>query len=199
MSKDIVPSQPSGLSGFIEKLNLPSMVAGPAGTAIARLVGAAVDVPVAYLENFARAIRARTEAKDAVNKEIATAAAHFAAGDSDLVARAAYVIVAKEFRRQKNKEEIAVRTIELPKVVPKRRTNRPRTRLEPSPYPTLTPTGSMFSSDTQRTHQPSGCNQRGREFQRAKFASPNPSRSRRFALCQNLILIRRTHLRNMPI
>lgn len=96
MSNDIVPSQPGSLSGFIDKLNLPSMIAGPAGTAIARLVGAAVDVPVAYLEIFARAIRARAEAKDAVNKEIATAAAHFAAGDSDLVARAAYLLVAKD-------------------------------------------------------------------------------------------------------
>ena len=113
MSNDIVPSPPSGLSGFIEKLNLPHMVAGPAGTAIARLIGAVADIPVAYLESFARGIRARTDAKDAVNKDIATAAAQFAVGDSDLVARAAYALVAKEFRRQQNKEEIAIKTIEL--------------------------------------------------------------------------------------
>jgi hypothetical protein len=89
------------------------MVAGPAGTAIARLIGGVADIPVAYLESFARGIRARTDAKDVVNKDIATAAAQFAVGESDLVARAAYALVAKEFRRQQNKEEIAIKTIEL--------------------------------------------------------------------------------------
>jgi hypothetical protein len=113
MSTDIAPSPSGDLPGFINKLNLPALVAGPAGTAIARLIGATVDIPVAYLESFARRIRARTDAKDTVYKEIASAAARLAAGDNELVARATHALVAKEFRRQKNKEEIATKTIEL--------------------------------------------------------------------------------------
>jgi Protein of unknown function (DUF2806) len=113
MSTDIVPRPTPDLSSFIKELNLPSIIAGPAGTAIARLIGATVDIPVAYLEGFARDIRFKIDAKDTVNKEIATAAARLAAGDSDLVARAAHSLVRKEFRRQDNKEAIAVKTIEL--------------------------------------------------------------------------------------
>jgi hypothetical protein len=113
MSTDIVPSPPAGFSSFIKELNLPSIVAGPAGAAIARLIGATVDIPVAYLEGFARDIRFRTEAKEAVNNEIVVAAARISAGDQDVVARAAQSLIRKEFRRQKNKEEIAVKTIDL--------------------------------------------------------------------------------------
>jgi hypothetical protein len=113
MSTDIVPGPTTDLSSFIKELNLPSIIAGPAGTAIARLIGAAVDIPVAYLEGFARDIRFKIDAKDSVNKEIATAAARLAAGDSDLVARAAHSLVRKEFSRQDNKESIALKTIEL--------------------------------------------------------------------------------------
>jgi Protein of unknown function (DUF2806) len=113
MSNDIVRSPASRISSVIEKLNLPSMIAGPAGAAISRLIGAGVDIPVAYLESLARGIRAKTEERDAVNEEIATAAARLAGGDNDIVGRAAHVLIAKEYRRQNNKVEIAVKTIEL--------------------------------------------------------------------------------------
>lgn len=77
------------------------------------MIGATIDIPVAYLESFARDIRFKIDAKDTVNKEIATAAARLAAADSELVARAANSLIRKEFRYQKNKEEIVAKAIEL--------------------------------------------------------------------------------------
>ncbi len=48
-----------------------------------------------------------------VNTEVAAAAAKLAANDHDIVARAAHNLIAKEYRRQKNKEDIAIKTIDL--------------------------------------------------------------------------------------
>jgi hypothetical protein len=113
MSNDLVPKPDTGLARFIEKLNLPEMIAGPAGKAIARLVAGFVDIPAAYLESFTQSIKDRTAARTTVSKEVAAAAAKIAAGDQDVVARAAHNLLAKEHRRQKNKEDIARKTIEL--------------------------------------------------------------------------------------
>jgi hypothetical protein len=44
---------------------------------------------------------------------VAEAAARLAANDDAVVQRAAHNLLAKEYRHQKNKEAIAVRTIEL--------------------------------------------------------------------------------------
>lgn len=64
MSDDLIPTDEFlPVQRFIEKLNLPEMVAGPAGKAISRLVAGAVEVPAAYLDQFVQAIRSKTEAK----------------------------------------------------------------------------------------------------------------------------------------
>jgi Protein of unknown function (DUF2806) len=113
MTNEIGPTSQGGLASFIEKLNLPAIIAGPAGTAIARLIGGLADIPVAYLEGFARQIRNKNNAREIVSKELSNAAARFVAADNELAERAAYSLIAKEYRRQSNKENIAVRTIEV--------------------------------------------------------------------------------------
>jgi hypothetical protein len=111
MSDELIPSSPP--SSFFEKLNLPEIVAGPAGKAISRLIAGAVEIPAAYLDGFAQSIKSKTEAKRLVANEVATAAAKLAAGDPNIVQRAVYNLLAKEYRHQTNKEEIAKKTIEI--------------------------------------------------------------------------------------
>jgi Protein of unknown function (DUF2806) len=114
MYNDLTPTNgPSSIQSFIEKLNLPEMVAGPAGRAISRLVAGVFEIPAAYLDQFAQAIKSKTEAKQLVAKEVATVAAKLAANDTDIVARAAHNLLAKEYRYQKNKEAIARKTVEI--------------------------------------------------------------------------------------
>jgi Protein of unknown function (DUF2806) len=114
VSNEIIPSTAqTAIERFIEKLNLPEMIAGPAGKAISRLVAGVVEIPAAYLDSFAQSIKDKTAAKTQVNKEVAAAAAKLAAGDVDIVARAAHNLLAKEYRRQKNKEEIARKAVEI--------------------------------------------------------------------------------------
>jgi hypothetical protein len=113
MPNDLTPQPSSLIEIFIEKFNLPEMVAGPAGKAISRLIAGGADIPAAYLERFAQGIRDGTAARTKVNSEVAEAAAKFAAGDEGIVARAAHTLLAKEFRRQKNKEEVARKTVEI--------------------------------------------------------------------------------------
>ena len=97
----------------MRSLNLPQVVAGPAGKAISRLVAGVLEIPAAYLDQFVQGIKSKTEARSLVAKEVATAAANLAANDTDIVARAAHNLLAKEYRRQNNKEEIAKKTIEI--------------------------------------------------------------------------------------
>lgn len=114
MSDDLIPRPPlSSLDSFLAKLNLPEMIAGPAGKAISRLIAGAVEIPATYLEGFVQSIKSKTEAKQLVGKEVATAAAKLAASDTNIVARAAHNLLAKEYRHQTNKEEIAKKTIEI--------------------------------------------------------------------------------------
>ncbi|MGO9237981.1 MAG: DUF2806 domain-containing protein [Methylocella sp.] len=110
----IVPVESiSPIQRFLEKINLPEMIAGPAGKAISRLVAGAVEIPAAYLEAFAQSIKDKTAAKTVVSNEVAAAAAKFAVSDTDIIARAAHNLLAKEYRHQMNKEEIAKKTIDI--------------------------------------------------------------------------------------
>jgi hypothetical protein len=59
MANDVVPTGGS----FLDELNLPKIVAGPAGEAIARLIGGAVDIPAAWLNRVAQASKIRRRRK----------------------------------------------------------------------------------------------------------------------------------------
>lgn len=114
MGNELTPTEPpSFATELIQKFNLPEMIAGPAGKAISRLIAGAVEIPAAYLDAFAQSIKNKTEAKKVVSNEVATAAAKLAASDTNVVARAAHNLLAKEFRNQQNKEAIARKTIEI--------------------------------------------------------------------------------------
>jgi hypothetical protein len=117
MGNDLVPT-PSPLEGFLKSLNLPEIVAGPAGKAISRLVAGVVEIPAAWLDGYSQSIKNKTKAREIVSVEVATAAAKLAASDTNVVARAAHNLLAKEYRRQRSKEDIALRTIELLKEEP---------------------------------------------------------------------------------
>lgn len=113
MTNDLEPIGSSPIGEFFEKLNLPHLIAGPAGKAISRLIGASVDIPAAALERIAKNIRSKTDAKETVTKALAQAAANHAVADPDLVDRATQTLLGKELRRQGNKEAIAKKTLEV--------------------------------------------------------------------------------------
>jgi len=108
MTNDIVPSG----GGFLDELNLPKIVAGPAGEAIARLIGGAVDIPAAWFNRVAQGIKDKTEAKSVVSKAVADAASNLAKNDPEIVQRAAHSLLSKELRHQTNRESIARKTFE---------------------------------------------------------------------------------------
>jgi Protein of unknown function (DUF2806) len=108
MSSEVVPTGGS----FLDKLNLPKILAGPAGEAVARLIGGTVDIPAAWLNRVAQGIKDNTEAKSVVSKAVAEAAADLAKHDPEVVQRAAHSLLSKELRRQTNRESIARKTIE---------------------------------------------------------------------------------------
>jgi hypothetical protein len=111
VGNDIVSSDPLSWSDVLEKFNIPKLVAGPAGEAISRLVGHAVDVPSEYVKNFKQQIVDKREARTEVSKALARAAASDVVADKELVHRAAQSFLAKELRAQTNKEAVAQQTI----------------------------------------------------------------------------------------
>jgi hypothetical protein len=94
------------------ELNLPKLIAGPAGQALSRLIGGATDIPAAWLEEIAQGIRDRKDARTAVSKALAGAAAELARNDDAIVQRATNAFLAKAIRAQENKEAVARKAVE---------------------------------------------------------------------------------------
>jgi hypothetical protein len=131
MSNDIVPAPPSS-SGIWDKivevvgdLNLPKLVAGPAGEAISRLIAGGADIPAAWLQQKAQAIKDKTEAKSLMTKTLAGASVELVKNDPALVQRAAEAFIAKEIRHQHNREAVAVKAIEDLRNTPEAETTKP--------------------------------------------------------------------------
>ena len=103
----------SKLPAIWSHLNIPSFIAGPAGAALSRLIGKAVDIPGAALEARAQRIKDKTDAESTVTKALAEAVAARAVADHQLVDRAMEAFVNKELRKQANKEAVGQKTIEL--------------------------------------------------------------------------------------
>jgi len=100
------------LSG-IPKALLPASL-----KALDRLVGAAIDIPVAWLGQHKAKIDAQTEAYKSVEAAIAKTAATEAGADSEIVQRALDVLVRKQYRKQSNREAVATAMIEDLSVTP---------------------------------------------------------------------------------
>ncbi|MFD2173965.1 DUF2806 domain-containing protein [Rhodobacter lacus] len=106
-----------------EPTNLPAQIAEaivsiPKGLtpgvikALDRLVGATVDIPVAWLQQKKAKIDAQTESYKLVENAIAQAVATGAAADEETAQRAMNVLVRKEYRKQVNREAVAIAMVE---------------------------------------------------------------------------------------
>jgi hypothetical protein len=131
MANDLLPQEPVVGPGVLEKvkevlgkINLPKMIAGPAGEAISRLIAGGADIPAAWLEQKAKAIRDKTDGQSLVAKTLAGAAAELVKNDPALVQRAADAFIAKEIRHQHNRESIAIKAVEHLKETPEAETTR---------------------------------------------------------------------------
>jgi hypothetical protein len=96
----------SSLSG-IPKALLPASI-----KALDRLIGAGMDIPVAWLAQQKAKIDARTQAFTLVEGAIAKAAASQAGGNEEIVQRAVDVLVCKAYRKQSNREAVATAMLE---------------------------------------------------------------------------------------
>jgi hypothetical protein len=112
-STEIVQSNSTSdwLAG-IPKAFVPSSI-----RAIDRLIGAFTDYPVALLERETSKVRAQTKAFELVEKSISEVAAKEATADKEVIARAIGALVRKEYRKQKNKDQVARETIALLKEI----------------------------------------------------------------------------------
>jgi uncharacterized protein DUF2806 len=131
MANESVPQEPVLEPGMLEKvkevlgeISLPKMIAGPAGEAISRLIAGGADIPAAWLEQKAKAIRDKTDGQSLVAKTLAGAAAELVKNDPALVQRAADAFIAKEIRHQHNRENIAIKAVEHLKETPDAETTR---------------------------------------------------------------------------
>lgn len=91
---------------------LPQFIAGPAGKAISRLIAGAANIPAAWFEQKARAIKDETEARSVIMKGIASASSIAAQADPALLDRALQRHVSELYRSQENREAIAKKAIE---------------------------------------------------------------------------------------
>lgn len=101
--------------GWLETLmngGLPQVLAGPAGKAISRLIGAAAEIPAAKLEQIAQGIRDETKAKSKVMETLAEKSAELGISDSKLLERGLINMLGKAYRQQENREEVAKKAIE---------------------------------------------------------------------------------------
>lgn len=102
-----LPAQIAEAVSSVPKALVPSSI-----KALDRLIGAFVDIPVAWLNQKKAKIDSQTQSFALVEGAIATVAANEAAGDLDSVQRALNVLVRKEYRKQVNREAVAVAMID---------------------------------------------------------------------------------------
>ncbi|MCQ8876113.1 DUF2806 domain-containing protein [Mesorhizobium sp. LMG17149] len=91
---------------------LPQVIAGPAGKAISRLIGAGVEIPAAWLKQKAQAIHDETKAKSIVMEKLAAKSAELGFSDPELLDRGLNNLLGKAYREQVNREVVAKKAIE---------------------------------------------------------------------------------------
>lgn len=102
-----LPAEIADAITSIPKALMPSSI-----KALDRLIGAAVDIPVAWLAQKRARIDAQTQAYSLVEASIAKAAASDAGADQETIQRALSVLVRKEYRKQVNRQSVAAAMIE---------------------------------------------------------------------------------------
>lgn len=93
-------------------LKIPKALVPASVKALDRLIGAAVDWPVAWFAQQKAKIDAQTEAYKLVENAIAKAAASNAGADEATVKQAVNVLVRKAYRKQVNREGVAIAMLE---------------------------------------------------------------------------------------
>jgi hypothetical protein len=111
MSNDQPEHSGSWLSSIIEG-GLPQILLGPAGKAISRLVGAAVEIPAARLDDYAAGIRDQTEARSKVAQALSDKAAEIVVDDPAVMDRAIHGMLRRQYQAQENRESVAKIAIE---------------------------------------------------------------------------------------
>ncbi|MCX7567127.1 DUF2806 domain-containing protein [Sulfitobacter sp. F26169L] len=112
MMSDIDDNSEKGWLTTAIEGGLPQILAGPAGKAISRLIGAAVEIPAVALEGVVQGIRDKSDARSQISQAIASRAAETAANDPDIMDRAIQTMLARSYRVQKNKDAVATIAIE---------------------------------------------------------------------------------------
>ena len=91
---------------------IPSALVPSAVKALDRLIGAAVDIPTAWLAQKKTKIEAQTQAYSAVEAAISHTVATEAGADPEIVQQALNVLVRKEYRKQVNRQAVSEAMIE---------------------------------------------------------------------------------------
>ncbi|WP_274426635.1 DUF2806 domain-containing protein [Chelativorans sp. YIM 93263] len=91
---------------------LPQLLLGPAGKAISRLLGAGVEIPAAWLEQKAQAIRDETDARRTVMEELAAKSVELGLEDRQLLERGLDNLLGRVYREQRNRDAIARQVVE---------------------------------------------------------------------------------------
>ena len=102
-----LPAQIADAVAGVPKALVPASI-----KALDRLLGASVDIPVAWLAQKKAKIDAQTEAYKLVEASIAKAAANQAGAYQATIERAVDVLVRKAYRKQENREAVAAAMIE---------------------------------------------------------------------------------------
>lgn len=108
-------TEPSNSETWVSKIiegGLPQILAGPAGNALSRLLGAVVDIPATYLHGLSQRAKDKTEARTYISQQIAKRVAEVAVDDPKIMDRALNSMLLRSYQAQKNKDGIAVVAIE---------------------------------------------------------------------------------------
>lgn len=98
--------------GQVLEGGLPQVIAGPAGKAISRLIAGAADIPAAWLEHKAQAIRDETKARSGLMEQLSAKSAELGLKDELLLSRGLDSLLGRAYREQQNREQVAKKTIE---------------------------------------------------------------------------------------
>lgn len=107
MSNSDLPSQITDAIAGIPKALVPASL-----KALDRLIGAAVDIPVAWMAQYTGKIDAKTASYKLVEGAIAEAVAKEVVKDEATVQRALSALISREYRKQSNREAVAAAMVD---------------------------------------------------------------------------------------
>lgn len=105
MSDDTLPSLPAPLAAAVG--GVPAAFIPACVKALDRLIGAVIDIPVAWLEQKKVQIQSKTASLQAVEGAISNAVASKAANNDDITDAALESLLRKEYRRNSNVEAVS--------------------------------------------------------------------------------------------